>query len=165
MLTIAQNPCEVESPVTIRVLKSHPPPFTPAEPSNQAHLPIKLARKPFNYQLNPHSSLATPGPHEISDTHELHVPYSESRGELQRQFAVSQRPQQEYSSGPREVTEADAALGRFARLRHANIRVPGLRLQAEKLLQRVSAHRIQRICRGGSPKKVRFATVVEYFEF
>ena len=171
-LTIVQNPCEVEPPGITQALKPHPPHYNPTEVPNP-YLPIKPVRNPANqhqpnssYQLDPTPAAS----HQISSTHEARIPYSESRGELQRQFAVSQHLQHEYPIGPREFFEADAPLGRVGQFRDASVRAPSFRLHAVKLLQRVSAHRLQRIDRGnaaevGRPKKVRFAPVVECFEF
>lgn len=178
VLIIVQNPCEVEPPAPIRALKPHSPPHTPIQFFNQPHLPVKLALKPSNkpqsnrfHQVNHHPPLATPvAPHQIFATHEPRVPYSESRGELRRQFVVNQRPRHEYHIGSRESVEIDGFLGSYNQLSDANARVPGFRFHAEKLLQRVSVSPVQRIGRGSvtgprRPKKVRFAPVVECFEF
>lgn len=180
VLTITQNPYEVESPGTAHTLKPRPQPSTPTKASNQTHLhlPIKLTRKPSNqpqpmryHKLNPPSLLAAPvAPHQISTTRGSPTPYSESRGELQRQFVVNQRLQRDYHIEPCDLVEADISLGKVGQSNDARIRVPGFRIHAEKLLQRVSALRVQRIGRGsvadlGRPKKVRFAPVVECFEF
>ena len=72
--------------------------------------------------------------------------------------------------GPREFVEMDASPGRLGQFSDPTFRAPGFRLHADKLLQRVSAYRVQRDGRGsvadfGRAKKVRFAPVVECFEF
>jgi len=101
---------------------------------------------------------------------ESQTPYSESRGELQRQFAISKRLQRKHQPGSPNPTEVGAYLGGLERLHAEDGWVDGFRLEVEKPLQRVSAQRLQRGSRWSvmlpeKPKKVRFAPVVECFEF
>ena len=96
--------------------------------------------------------------------------YSESRGELQRQSAISQRLQHKYQSGTPNPAEVGAYLGRLERLHGEDGWIDGFRLEVEKPFQRVYTQRLQRGSRGSvmipeKPKKVRFASVVECFEF
>lgn len=98
---------------------------------------------------------------------EPHIPCSESPGELQRQFAISQRLQRKYQTGSPNPVEVGVYLGGLERIHDGDGWVDGFRLEVEKPLQRVYAQRLQR----GSfmipekSKKVRFASVVECFEF
>jgi len=103
-------------------------------------------------------------------TQDSYTPYSESRGELQRQFAISQRLQRKYQSGAPSPAEVGAYLGGLERLHDGDGWIDGFRLEVEKPLQRVYAQRLQRGSRGSvmipeKPKKVRFAPVVQCFEF
>jgi len=97
--------------------------------------------------------------------------YSESRGELQRQSAISQRLQRKYQSGTPNPAEVGAYLGGLERLHDDEDGwIDGFRLEVEKPFQRVYAQRLQRGSWGSDmipekPKKVRFASVVECFEF
>lgn len=98
---------------------------------------------------------------------EPRTPYSESRGEFQRQVAISKRLQRKHQTGSPNPLEVGAYLGGLERIHDGDGWVDGFRLEVEKPLQRVYTQRLQR---GGfmipeKPKKVRFAPVVECFEF
>lgn len=174
------NSYGVESPGANRALKSHTPPLPPDAPSevpNQPHVPTKLtrtlsnrSRSNRNHQLHagsPPTTLVVP--RRASSAHELRIPYSESRGELQRQFAITQRLHYEHYLESQYPVEAVDYRGGRSQSGDAGIHVHGLRLRAEKLLQKVSAPRIpsdkRNVAHLGKSKKVRFATVVECFEF
>lgn len=96
--------------------------------------------------------------------------YSESRGELQRQFAISQRLQRKSQTGSPSPVEVGAYLGGLERIHDGDGWVDGFRLEVEKPLQQVFAQRLQRGSRGSvaipeKSTKVRFASVVECIEF
>lgn len=96
--------------------------------------------------------------------------HSESHGELQRQFAITQRLQRKCQIGSPNPVEVAAYLGGLERIHDGDGWVDGFRLEVEKPLQRVYAQRLQRGSRGSivapeKPKRVRFAPVVECFEF
>ena len=175
-----QNPVEVESPGTpSHGFKPHPPPYTLEEIANQLNAPNKLIRKSHSrivpngwYQPNPSTSLAAPtGSHHKSPTsHDSTIPYSESRGELQRQFDISQRLQRKHQPGSPNPLEVGAYLGGLDRPHDQDGWVDGFRLEVEKPLQRVYAQRLQGGNRGSvilpeKPTRVRFAPVVQCFEF
>lgn len=164
-----QNPADVWSPGTpSHAVNPLSPPYTLEQISNHLNAPNKLTRKPPNhtvsigwYQLNPSA---------LSTSHESHTPYSESRGELQRQFDISQRLQRKHHPGSPNPLEMGAYLGGLERLHDEDGWVDGFRLEVEKPLQRVSALRLQGGKRGSmirpkKPARVRFAPVVECFEF
>ena len=98
---------------------------------------------------------------------ESHTPKSESRGEIQRQLAISKRLQRKHRTGSPNPVEVGAYLGALERIHDGDGWVDGFRLEVEKPLQRVYTQRLQR----GSfvipekSKKVRFAPVVECCEF
>lgn len=179
LLTVAQNPCEIESPGTVRTPKPYPQLYTPTAVPNQSDPPSEITRKPSNQlrpdrscQLNPHPPLVTPvSLYQTPATYGPRIPYSESRGELQRQFVVRQRLQHEGYIEPRELAEVeDTSFGRFTQFSNADLYAPSPRPRAEKLPWRVSYNRVERMCRGsvanlGGPKKVRFAPVVECLEY
>lgn len=98
---------------------------------------------------------------------EYSTPFSESRGELQRQLAISQRLQRKCQSGSPNPVEAGAYLGGLERIHDGDGWVDGFRLQIEKPLQRVYTQPLQRgsIMVPEKSKKVRFASVVECIEF
>ena len=179
MFIDVQDPSGVNSPGHSPALKPHPPPYTLEEITNRLNAPRKLTRKSSNYTVpngrsryNSDTSLmAPPGSRQISSTSlEPHIPYSESRGELQRQFAISQRLQRKHQPGSPNPAEVGAYLGGLERLHDEDGWVDGFRLEVEKPLQRVSAQRLQGDNRGSvihpkKPTKVRFAPVVECFEY
>lgn len=179
MLTVLQRPLEVRLPGSPHISKLHPPPYTLKEISNHFNAPNKLTRKSSNqsiptsyHQANVSASLMAPAGSRQSTTYtqDSRTPYSESRGEFQRQIAISQRLQRKYQSGTPNPAEVGAYLGGLERLHDEDGWVDGFRLEVEKPLQRVSAQRLQRGSRGSvmipeKPKKVRFASVVECFEF
>lgn len=174
-----QNPAEVESPGTpSHGFKPHPPPYTIEEIANQLKAPNKLTRKSHNrtvpngwYQPNPGSALTAPiGSHQTSPTYDSSIPYSESRGELQRQFDISQRLQRKHQPGSPNPLDVGAYLGGLERPRDEDGWVDGFRLEVEKPLQRVYGQRLQggnwgSAIRQEKPTRVRFAPVVECFEF
>jgi len=181
MLIDDQDPTEVESPGTpSHGYKPHPPPYTIEEIANQLNAPNKLTRKSPNrtvpngwYQPNPGSPMTAPiGSRQISSIpHEPPIPYSESRGELQRQFDISQRLQRKHQPGSPNPLDVGAYLGGLERPRDEDGWVDGFRLEVEKPLRRVYAQRLQGGNRGSlirqeeKPARVRFAPVVECFEF
>jgi hypothetical protein len=177
VLTIVQDSYEVTSPEATRPLKLHSPPYTPTYVSYQSPVPTKLTFQPANqhlsngrYQPNCSSPTTTPdSPHQITITRQARVPYSESRGELQRQFATTQRLL-EHHSGSANLAESGAYPSEVPRLSNANDRARRFRLHAEKLLQSFSARRVRRSSGRSAAypekqKKVRFAAAVECFEF
>lgn len=168
---------EVISPGNPHTSKPHPPPYTLEDLANYFNGPNKLIRKSSNqsvpngwYQSSIGTPLMAPADSHPPTTQESHTPYSESRGELQRQFAISQRLQRKHQSGTPDPVEVGAYLGGLERLHDEDGWVDGFRVEVEKPLQRVYAQRLQRVSRGSvmipeKPKKVRFASVVECFEF
>ena len=174
-----QNPTEVESPGTpSHGFKPHPPPYTIEEIANQLNAPNKLIRKSHNrtvsngwYHPNPGSPLTAPvGSHHTLPAYESSIPYSESRGELRRQFDISQRLQRKHQPGSPNPLDVGAYLGGLERPRDEDGWVDGFRLEVKKPLQRVYAQRLQGGNRGSlirqeKPTRVRFAPVVECFEF
>lgn len=98
---------------------------------------------------------------------EPRTPYSESRGELQRQVAISQRLQRKCQTGSPNPVEVGAYLGGLDRIHDGDGWVDGFRLEVAKPLQRVCTQRLQRgsLMVPEKSKKVRFASVVECFEF
>jgi len=177
-----QDPAEVSSPLTpSHGFKPHPPPYTLEEIANQLNAPNKLTRKSPNrdhsvpngwYQSNLSTPLTAPaGSHQTPPTSpESPIPYSESRGELQRQFDISQRLQRKHQPGSPNPLEVGAYLGGLDRPHDEDGWVDGFRLEVEKPLQRVYAQRLQGGNRGSvirpeKPTRVRFSPVVECFEF
>ena len=174
-----QTPPEVWSPDSPRTSKSQPPPYTLEEISNYLNTPNKLTRKSSNqsvsngrHQAGLSTSLTAPADSRQSttSTQDSPTPYSESHGELQRQSAISQRLQRKRQSGTPSPTEVGAYLGGLERVHDEDGWVDGFRLEVEKPFQRVCAQRLQRGSWGSGtgsakPKKVRFASVVERFEF
>lgn len=179
MFIDVQNPSEAKTLGYSHTLKPRPPPYTLVEITNQLNAPRKLTRKPPNYtvpngwyQSNSDTSLAAPaGSRQTSSTSLVsQIPYSESRGELQRQYAIGQRLLRKHQPGSPNPTEVGAYLGGLERLHDEDGWVDGFRLEVEKPLQRVYAQRLQGGNRGSvirpeKPTKVRFAPVVECFEF
>jgi len=155
------------------------PPYTLEDITNRLNAPNKLTRRYSNYTLpnarhQPNAGtplMASAGSRHTSSTFpEPRTPYSESRGELQRQFAISQRLLRKHQPGSPNPAEVGAYLGGLERLHAEDGWVDGFRLDVEKPLQRVSAQRLQRGSRLSMmpperPKKVRFAPVVECIEF
>lgn len=178
MFTEIQKQFEVKSPGNSHTSKPHPPPYTVEDIANYLNAPKKLTRK-SNHSVSdgwykPYASTPSTAPagsrQTTPHTQESHTPYSESRGELQRQFAISQRLHYKHQPGSPNPTEVGAYLGGLERLHDEDGWVDGFRLQVEKPLQSVTAQRLQRGSRGSivtpeKPKKVRFAPVVECFEF
>lgn len=175
MLIRIQKRSEVKSPGNPHTSKPQSPPHTVEEIAGYLNAPNKLTRKPPThcapngwYYPDVGSPLITPV--GSLQTQESLTPYSESRGELHRQFAISQRLQRKYQSGLPNPAEVGAYLGGLERLHDEDGWVDGFRFEVEKPLQRVYAQRLQRGSRGSfmipeKPKKVRFASVVECFEF
>ena len=179
MFTVFKRPPELRSPGSPHTTKLRPPPYTLKEISNYVNAPKKLIRKSSSqsvlsgyHQADVGTPLMGPAGSRQSTTHtqDSRTPYSGSRGELQRQSAISQRLQRKYQSGTPSPAEVGAYLGGLERLHDEDGWVDGFRLEVEKPLQRVYAQRLQRGSRGSvmipeKPKKVRFASVVECFEF
>ena len=174
MFTIVQDSYEVTPPVATRPLKPRPPPYTPTHVSYQSPVPTRLTSQPAYQHLSSGRYQPTPpttpdSPYQITTTRQPHVPYSESRGELQRQFATTQRILEHHSESA-NFAESGVYPGEVSRLSNANDRARRFRLHAEKLLQSFSARRVRRSS-GGSvaypekQKRVRFAAAVECFEF
>ncbi|KAF9787789.1 hypothetical protein BJ322DRAFT_1018525 [Thelephora terrestris] len=173
--TAACNSYEVEppSPTGGSQPQSPSPPYTTSEVYNQRLKPTSKAsyqnEPKGDHTLSTNSPLTTPNlPHRTSTTHDSHTPYSESRGELQRQFAISQRPLQ-CPTEPLHSVERDAHLGGLGELGYEDVRAHGLRFHTDHP-GAVSESRAQTIGKGTAtypekPKKVRFAAVVECFQF
>jgi len=179
MLIRIQKRSEVKSPGNPHTSEPHPPPYTVQEIANYLNAPKKLTRKPTIhcapngwYYPDVGSPLTAPAGslQTTAHTQESQTPYSESRGELERQFAISQRLQRKYQFGFPSPAEVGAYLGGLERLHDEDGWVDGFRVEVEKPLQRVYSQRLQRGSRGSvmipeKPKKVRFASVVECVEF
>lgn len=158
--------------------KPHSSPYTLEEISNRLNAPNKLTRKSLDnpapsrwYQTNSSSPVTHPGSHHTSySMKESHTTYSESYGELQRQFAISQRLQRKSQTGSPSPTDVGAYLGGLKPDHDGDGWVDGFRLDVEKPLRRVYAQRLQQGNRSDSmipekSKKVRFASVIECAEF
>lgn len=180
MLTSIQQLFEPRPPSNSRTSKPYSPPYSAGDTANYLNTPNKLTRKSSNYpvpsgwyQPNNVSSpaMAPAGSYNASYyVQEPHTSYSESPGELQRQFAISQRLQRKCQLGSPNPIEMGVYLGGLERSHEGDGWVDGFRLEVEKPLQRVYAQRLQRGSRCGpvvpeKPKKVRFASVVECVEF
>ena len=170
---------EVMSPGGPHAPKPRPPSYTLEEISNYLNAPNKLTRKSSNQSVpngRHQAGIATPlmapagSRQSTASTQDSTTPYSESRGELQRQIAISQRLQRKHQSGSPSPEEVGAYLGGLERVHDEDGWVDGFRLEVEKPFQGVYTQRLQRGSLGSAtvpekPKKVRFASVVERFEF
>ena len=170
---------QVKSPGNPHAVKSPRPAHTLDDISNRLNASNKLTRKSPDrdapngwYRPKANTVLTAPAGsrQKPSTTQDPYTPYSESRGELQRQFAISQRLQRKHQPGSPNPAEVGAYLGGLERLHDEDGWVDGFRLEVEKPLQRVYARRLQAsgresIIRPEKPTKVRFAPVVECFEF
>ncbi|KAF9785535.1 hypothetical protein BJ322DRAFT_1063722 [Thelephora terrestris] len=176
---VSSESLEPKPPGSPHASKPHSSPHTLEEIANYLNAPNKLTRKSLNrsapkgwYQPDPSPPMMAP-----ADTfrtswfvQEPYTSHSESRGELQRQFAISQRLKRKQQVGSPNPTEVGAYLGGLERIHDGDGWVDGFRLEVEKPLQRVYAQRMQRGGRGSivtpeKPRKVRFASVVECAEF
>lgn len=179
MFTPSQESLERKSPGSLHTSKPPPPPYTVEEIANYLNAPNKLTRKSPNrsapngwYQPEAGSPMTAPAGsfHTSWFVQEPHPSHSESRGELQRQSAISKRLQRKHQIGSPNPAEVGAYLGGLERIHDGDGWVDGFRLEVEKPLQRVYAQRLQRGGRGSimipdKPRKVRFASVVECIEF
>jgi len=167
---------EPKSPGNSHTSKLRSPPYTIQEITDYLNAPNKLIRKSYNrsvpngwYQPDASAPIIAPAGscHTSYFTQKPHTPCSESRGEIQRRLAISQRLQRKCQAGSPNPVEVGTYLGGLERIHDGDGWVDGFRLEVEKPLQSVYTQRLQR---GGfiipeKSKKVRFASVVECFEF